>query len=66
MQWYKLGHTVSWLMGSWVLFSAVAAYGQEPILTDPALQGFFPYQQEVPRATGVEAGLRVDQSTAQP
>ena len=46
MRRYKLRFTVSWLAGGWVLFSTVSVYGQEPILTDPALQTFLPYQQE--------------------
>lgn len=65
MRRYKLRFTVSWLVGGWVLFFAVAVYGQEPILTDPALQAFFPYQQGVPHAVGVQVGMRVDQSTVQ-
>lgn len=65
MQWHKLRRTVSWLVRGWVLFAAVAVYGQEPALTDPALGTSFPYQQEVPHVAGVQVGMRVDQNTAQ-
>src|SRR5262245_24324690 len=65
MQRYTLRCAVGWLVGGWILFSPVTVRGQEASLTDPALQTFSPYQQGAPHVTGVEAGMRVDQSTVQ-